>query len=423
MPITKGYSSRLSPILDDIAAHFGTPFHIYDETGIRETGQALIDAFEKVNNFKEYFAVKALPNPGILKIMKNIGFGFDCSSIPELLLSRQAGGIGDDIIFTSNNTTDIEFREAAANGGCILNLDDISLISKVPEMPELVCFRYNPGSRRTGNSIIGNPVEAKYGITHDQLVDAYRSAIQRGAKFFGLHAMLASNELNYEYMIETTRMLMETIKEISNELGIRFEFINIGGGLGIPYKPEDEPLDIKAMAKKITELFNSFEQENGYAPKFFIESGRYITGPHGVLVTTAINQKNIYRKYIGVDACMSSLMRPGIYGAYHNITVHGKDPDKNNTPVDVVGSLCENNDKFAIQRPLPEIDDGDLLIIHDTGAHGHAMGFNYNGRLRPKELLLRTDGSVELIRREETIEDHFATLNFKKDILTLNASV
>lgn len=423
MPITKGYSNRLSPILDDIAEHFGTPFHIYDETGIRETGQALIDAFKKVNDFKEYFAVKALPNPGILKIMKNLGFGFDCSSIPELLLSRQVGSVGDDIIFTSNNTTDMEFREAAANGGCILNLDDISLVSKVPEMPELVCFRYNPGPRRTGNSIIGNPVEAKYGITHDQLIDAYRSAIERGAKLFGLHAMLASNELNYEYMIETTRMLMETIKEISNELGIRFEFINIGGGLGIPYKPGNMPLDIQTMGKKITEIFNRFEKENGYTPKFFIESGRYITGPHGVLVTTAINQKNIYRKYIGVDACMSSLMRPGIYGAYHHITVHGKELDKNNTLVDVVGSLCENNDKFAIQRPLPEIDDGDLLIIHDTGAHGHAMGFNYNGRLRPKELLLRTDGSVELIRREETIEDHFVTLNFKKDIFTPDASV
>lgn len=417
MPMSESYYDRLSPVLKEVVDHFGTPFHIYDETGIRETGQQLIDAFSRVNGFREFYAVKALPNPKILEIMKTMGFGFDCSSIPELVLSRQAGGREDDIMFTSNNTSMDEFTAAVENGGCILNMDDITLISKIPKMPERICFRYNPGSRRTGNSIIGNPAESKYGISHDQLLDTYRAAIDRGARHFGLHAMLASNELNHEYMVETTRMLLDLVKFITGDLGIQFEFINIGGGLGIPYKPEDKPLDIRAMAEEITDLYTQFEKANGYVPKFYMESGRYMTGPHGVLVTKAINRKDIYRKYIGVDTCMAALMRPGIYGAYHHITVLGKNNDKNTTVADVVGSLCENNDKFAIQRPLPEINEGDILLIQDTGAHGHAMGFNYNGRLRPRELLFHTDGSVELIRREETISDYFATLNFEKDVL------
>ncbi len=415
MPILKNYKDRLFPALGDIAKHFDTPFHIYDETGIRETGRMLKDAFSSISGFREYFAVKALPNLHILKIMKSMGFGFDCSSIPELVLSRKVGGYGEDIMFTSNNTNSEEFYVAGEEGGCILNLDDINLISKVPKMPELLCFRYNPGARRTGNSIIGNPVEAKYGVSHEQIFDAYKMARDRGVKRFGLHSMLASNELDYTYMVETARMLLDIVEQISNNLDIKFEFINIGGGLGIPYKPEDKPLNILTMANEIVKHFRAFEKKNGYAPKFFIESGRFMTGPHGVLVTTAINKKSIYREYIGVDACMSALMRPAIYGAYHDIHVLGKDSDPQDPVVDIVGSLCENNDKFAVQRKLPKIDEGDLLIIQDTGAHGHAMGFNYNGRLRPKELLFRTDGTVELIRRAETMDDYFSTFEFVKN--------
>jgi diaminopimelate decarboxylase len=417
MPMSKAFESRLSPVLKDIAAHFGTPFHIYDETGMRETGQYLIECFSKMDYFREYFAVKALPNPRIMEIMKDMGFGFDCSSIPELLLSRKIGARGEDIMFTSNNTTREEFETAAADGGCILNLDDISLVPEVPEMPERICFRYNPGPQRTGNDIIGNPAEAKYGVSDEQLAAAYQAAIDRGAKRFGLHTMLVSNERNHQYMLQTTEMLLEKITTLSQTLGISFEFINIGGGLGIPYEPENDPLDIHALAEGITDRFRRFREKHGHEPKLLLESGRYMAGPHGVLVTRAINRKEIYRTYIGVDACMSSLMRPAIYGAYHHISVLGKEFDPPGPPVDIVGSLCENNDKFAVQRPLPEIQRGDILIIQDTGAHGHSMGFNYNGRLRPKELLLRTDGSVELIRREETVEDHFATLRFDADII------
>jgi diaminopimelate decarboxylase len=322
-------------------------------------------------------------------------------------------------MFTSNNTSREEFLVAEENGGCILNLDDISLISKVPNMPELICFRYNPGSRRTGNDIIGNPTEAKYGVSHDQIVEAYRQAIARGATRFGLHTMLASNELHYSYMVQTAEMLLELVEEISTELNITFEFINIGGGLGVPYRPEQEPLNLTAMGREITALFKTFKDKNGYMPALCMESGRYMTGPHGVLVVEAINRKDIYHTYIGVDACMSALMRPALYGAYHHIDVLGKEDSDETETVDIVGSLCENNDKFAIQRKLPKIKDGDILIIHDSGAHGHAMGFNYNGKLRPKELLLTQDGSIELIRREETAQDYFATLDFTPDTLKL----
>ncbi|GBC61015.1 diaminopimelate decarboxylase [Desulfonema ishimotonii] len=418
MPMSQAFKERLFPIINDITEHFGTPFHIYDETGIRETGQALTRAFSGVEGFREFFAVKALPNPRILEIMKSIGFGFDCSSVTELMLSRQAGGRGEEIMFTSNNTSRREFTEADADGGCILNLDDISLIAGVPRMPDLICFRYNPGGRRTGNEIIGNPVEAKYGVSHEQITDAYRQAMARGATRFGLHTMLASNELNYEYMVQTAQMLLELIGQMGRELGITFEFINIGGGLGIPYRPEDSPLNLEAMSREITALFVRFRADNGYMPRLFTESGRYMTGPHGALVVKAINHKNIYRKYIGVDACMSALMRPGMYGAYHHIDVPGKDAGGKTEVVDVVGALCENNDKFAVQRELPKIEKGDTLVIQDTGAHGHSMGFNYNGKLRPKELLLREDGSVELIRREETPADYFATLSFEPDTLS-----
>ncbi len=417
MPMSRAFKNRLFPILPEIVEHFGTPFHLYDEAGIHETGTTLIKAFSKTETFREYFAVKALPNPRILDLMKQLGFGFDCSSVPELILSRSIGATAEDIMFSSNNTTRAEFDAAASNGGCILNLDDINLVSQVPQMPELISCRYNPGSKRTGNQIIGDPLEAKYGVSDDQILQAYQLAISRGARRLGIHTMLASNERDHTYMVQTVQMLLAVVTDLSAKLGRKFEFINMGGGLGIPYYPDDNPLNLSEMAESISQLMNEFKQQHHYSPRLYMESGRYITGPHGILVTQAINCKNTYRTYIGVDACMSALMRPAIYGAYHHIDVLDKSTARNFQKVDVVGSLCENNDKFAIQRLLPEIEMGDLLCIHDTGAHGHAMGFNYNGRLRPKELLLSADGSVELIRRAERNADYFATLAFEPDMI------
>ncbi len=415
MPMSDAFAARLAPVLRDITAHYGTPFHIYDEAGIRQTAARLKKAFSGLPRFQEFFAVKALPNPAILEIMRSEGFGSDCSSVTELMLSRRAGITGDRIMFTSNNTSREAFGQALADGGSIINLDDITLIDKLPRMPELICFRYNPGPRRTGNSIIGNPVEAKYGISHNQVIDAYRKAGEHGAHRFGLHTMLASNERDHTYMVATANMLLEIAQWLKAELGIEVEFLNIGGGLGIPYTPGARPLDLETMAADMTRLWHAFDSRNGFMPALFMESGRFMTGPHGVLVVTAINRKDTYRHYVGVDACMSALMRPGMYGAYHHITVQGRNSDSPHRVVDVVGSLCENNDKFAIQRELPFIVDGDRLLVHDTGAHGQSMGFNYNGKLRPKELLLRSDGAVELIRRAETPEDYFATLCFEPD--------
>jgi diaminopimelate decarboxylase len=413
------FSQRLNPILDDIANHFGTPFHIYDEKGIRENARAFNRYFQTPEGFREYFAVKALPNRRILEIMASEGLGFDCSSIPELVLARMVGASQNDIMFTSNNTTVEEFTAARAQGGCILNLDDISLIAKLVPFPDRICFRYNPGARRTGNAIIGNPVEAKYGVSHEQIVEAYRIARQRGATRFGLHTMVASNELDYRQIAETNRMLLEIAQMVGHELKIRFEFLNIGGGIGIPYQPDQPAFDFDALSRDIRRDFDRFRQAQGYAPQLYMECGRCLTGPHGVLVTRVINHKEIYRRYVGVDACMSALMRPAIYGAYHHISTPGQQNGQPRQVVDVVGSLCENNDKFAVQRELPVVAEGELLVIHDTGAHGHAMGFNYNGRLQPKELLLRADGRIELIRRQQQIEDYLATLDFAPDIMRL----
>jgi diaminopimelate decarboxylase len=410
MPMSEGFKQRLFPQLEAIAAHFGTPFHIYDEVGLRETGEAVKRAFAGIRDFREFFAVKALPNPHILRILREIGFGFDCSSVPELVLSRGVGAGGTDIMFTSNNTTMAEFTAAMADGGCILNLDDISLLRNLPAIPEQICFRYNPGARRTGNAIIGKPEEAKFGVSHDQLVEAYRQARDLGVNRFGLHTMLVSNERDHRYMLQTAEMLLGLVRELSEKLNITFDFINIGGGLGIAYRPEDMTLDIEALGQGIRALYAAFGEN---VPRLYMESGRFITGAHGVLVTRVINRKETYRTYVGVDASMSSLMRPGMYGAYHHVEpLHKRDTMET---VDVVGSLCENNDKFAIQRELPQTEVGDLITIQDTGAHGHAMGFNYNGRLRPKELLLCADGSIKLIRRAETVEDYFATLQFEAD--------
>lgn len=417
MPMSKSFENRLFPHLRDVVAYFGTPFHIYDEAGILDSCSQLNRIFPSCVGFKEYFAVKANPNPEILKLMIKSGFGFDCSSIPELILARKVGAFPDEIIFTSNNTSAEEFEVAMKKSGCILNLDDITLIDKVPgAFPDLICFRYNPGPKRTGNTIIGNPIEAKYGVSHDQIVTAYLMAKEKGATRFGLHTMVASNERKINYLTGTVKMLLDVALLVKKEIGIEFKFLNMGGGIGVPYKPNHKPVDIFSLGRRIFEMLNDFSDKLGYMPRLFMENGRYLTAPHGVLVTTCINQKHIYREYRGVDACMSSLMRPAIYGAYHHITVfNGK--RRRMEVVDVTGSLCENNDKFAVQRRLPRISEGDILLIHESGGHGYAMGFQYNGRLRPKELMLRKDGTVDLIRREETEEDYFATLDFKKQTL------
>jgi diaminopimelate decarboxylase len=415
------FQQRLFPRLSEIIKYFGTPFHIFDEKGILETGEYLKSNFKEMPGFQEYYAVKALPTPAILKLMQKMGFGLDCSSASELIMGRQLGFRGEDIMFSSNDTSQALLDLAGQDDGCILNLDDISLIDQVKDFPELICFRYNPGERRTGNAIIGIPVEAKYGLRHEQVIPAYTQAIRRGAQRFGIHTMVISNERNYQYMVETVRMLLGVMEMVSRELKIKFDFFNISGGVGIPYRPGDKAFDMPALAQEAGQLVVEFADKMGYRPRLFMECGRYMTGPHGVLVASVINRMSKYREYVGVDtATMTANPRPAIYeSAYHHITILDSNGQPKTGPeeiVDVVGPLCENNDKFAIQRDLPEIVDGDILVIHDTGAHGHAMGFNYNGKLRPQELLLRLDGQVELIRRAETVDDYFATLNFDEKV-------
>jgi diaminopimelate decarboxylase len=398
-----------------VAAKYPTPFYLYDEAGIRNTCRQLNAAFAWNPGFREYFAVKALPNPYIVQIAAQEGLGADCSSLPELILSERVGLTGEDLMFTSNNTLAHEYRKAIELGA-IVNLDDLSHIDYLREntgLPELLCFRYNPGSAREGNVIIGRPEEAKYGFTEQQLFEGYKLLRDAGVKRFGLHTMVASNELNGSFFTETARMLFDLALRLHAQLGIRIEFVNLGGGIGIPYRPEQKPVDLAAVGNSIRELYDSMIGGTPLHPlRILMENGRMITGPHGFLVTTAVHHKNIYRNYVGVDACMSNLMRPGMYGAYHHITVLGRENEPHDQIVDVVGSLCENNDKFAIQRPLPKVQRGDLLIIHDSGAHGHAMGFQYNGKLRCAEVLIQPDRSTRLIRRAETVEDYFATLDF-----------
>jgi diaminopimelate decarboxylase len=422
MPMSPAFQDRLFPRLPEIIACFGTPFHVLDEQGIIDTGNRLKADFRLVEGFQEFFAVKALPNPAVLSIMRRLGFGLDCSSPAELVLARRAGFPAADTMLTSNNTSDELFALARADGGCILNLDDITLIDRVPDFPELICFRYNPGERRTGTGIIGNPVEAKYGVRHDQIVDAYRRAMARGARRFGLHTMLISNQLDYRYMVETVRMLLGIIEMVSAALGVRFEFFNIGGGIGIPYRPDDRPFDMPALASEAAALVEEFAARHGYRPKLYLESGRFMTGPHGALVATVINRMSKYREYIGINAStLSANARPAFYEtAYHHVTIldpAGRPREGGEEVVDVVGPLCENNDKFAKQRLLPGTSVGDIFVQHDTGAHSLAMAGNYNGWLRPQELLLRANGSVELIRRAETLEDLFATFDFKPKVL------
>ncbi len=401
--------------IEEIIKKYPTPFHIYDEAAIVKNVRKFIKAFSWNEGFKEYYAVKACPNPSILKLLREQGCGTDCSSLPELVLSDMAGITGENIMFSSNETPLPEYVKAKELGA-IINIDDIThvdFIHKNIGLPELVSFRYNPGPERTGNAIIGNPVEAKYGLTKEQLFTGYKMLQERGVKRFGLHTMVASNELNPEFFVETARSLFQLARDIHNKLGIKLEFVNMSGGFGIPYKPEQTALDIDYISGKIKALYDEMIVPAGLHPlKLFTECGRLITGPYGYLVTTAIHEKHIYKDYIGLDACMANLMRPALYGAYHHITVMGKENAACDHKYDIVGSLCENNDKFAIDRMLPEINIGDRIVIHDTGAHGYSMGFNYNAKLRSAELLLHADGSVDMIRRAETIDDYLATLKF-----------
>ncbi len=398
-----------------IVAQHPTPFHLYDEKAIRANARRLKAAFAWNPGFRNFFAVKAAPNPYLMRILQEEGFGADCSSLPELLLSEKVGLTGEAIMFTSNDTPAEEFVKAKALGANI-NLDDLSHIEFLErscgELPELVCFRYNPGPLKGGNAIIGKPEEAKYGFTREQLIEGYQTLKAKGVKRFGLHTMVASNELNPQYFIDTAILLFDLIIELKEKVGITFEFVNLGGGIGIPYRPEQTGVDLECVGEGIRQAYQERLIAKGHPElKIYLECGRCITGPYGYLVSTVRHLKHTYRDYVGMDACMANLMRPALYGAYHHITVVGKEDQPTDHCYDVTGSLCENNDKFALQRELPEIVPGDLLVFHDAGAHGHAMGFNYNGKLRSAELLLREDGSVVEIRRAETLDDLFATLD------------
>ena len=404
--------------IEKIIEKYPTPFHIYDEKAIRENAKRFYKAFSWVpGGFKNYFAVKALPNPYIMKILKEEGMGADCSSLPELILSEKTGIKGENIMFTSNDTPAQEYKKAKELGA-IINLDDIThipFLEKTAGLPELICFRYNPGPLKEGNKIIGNPEEAKYGFMRQQLIDGYKIVKDKGVKRFGLHTMVASNELNPDYFIETAEILFDLVAEISEKVGIRFEFVNLGGGIGTPYKPEQKEVDLEYVSEGIRKAYDKKIKAKSLDPlRIVMECGRMPTGPYGYLVTKAIHKKETYKNYIGLDACMANLMRPALYGAYHHITNMSNPDGKKDYVYDITGSLCENNDKFAINREMPETKPGDIIVIHNTGAHGYAMGFNYNGKLRSAELLLAPDGSVKQIRRAETTDDYFATLDFSK---------
>lgn len=401
--------------LENIVQKYPTPFHIYDEHGIRQYARRFNSAFSWNPGFREFYAIKAAPNPYLMKIMHQEGFGIDCSSYAELVLAEKLGLKGDEIMFTSNDTPAYEYKKAVEMGA-IINLDDISHIEYLEKnvgLPNLVCFRYNPGSLKEGNTIIGHPEEAKYGFTREQLFEGYQILKEKGVTRFGLHTMVASNELDANYFVETAQILFDLIVEIKQRVGIDIEFANLGGGIGIPYRPSEHAVDIEFMSQGIRKLFQEKIEANGLAPlRIYFESGRAMTGPFGFLVSRVLHIKKTYKQYAGLDSSMANLMRPALYGSYHHITVLGKEHEPHDQVYDVTGSLCENNDKFAINRHLPKLEPGDLVVIHDTGAHGHAMGFNYNGKLRSAELLLRENGDVVQIRRAETLHDYFATLDF-----------
>ena len=405
--------------LEAIVSNYPTPFHIYDEAGIRANVKRLQEAFAWNEGFREYFAVKALPNPVIMKLLFDSGCGMDCSSLTELMLSRAIGVTGHDVMFSSNDTPANEF-ELASEMSVLINLDDITHIDFLAAnggIPKTVCLRFNPGGEfLLGNTIMGNPGEAKYGMTREQLSEAVKKLQSLGALEFGLHAFLVSNTTDDDYYPALAKKLFKTAVELNEETGANFTFVNLSGGIGIPYRPYEKETDIRYIGEEVKLQYDRIVAPSKIKLRIFTELGRYITGPFGYLVTRAIHKKETHKKYIGVDACACNLMRPAIYGAYHHITVMGKECDPLTNVYDVVGSLCENNDKFAIDRPLPKTEPGDLLVIHDTGAHGFSMGYNYNGKLRSAEVLLKPDGSAELIRRAETPQDYFSTL----DILGLN---
>ncbi len=402
--------------IKELVSKHKTPFYIYDERGITAFSEDLQNAFSWVNGFgyKNYFAVKALPNPNIVKLLYDLGMGVDTSSMAELVIAERLGIRGEDIMFTANNVPIEEFEKARALGA-IINFDDITHLDfyykHFDSMPETVCFRYNPGALKEGNEIIGNPLEAKYGLTKEQLFEAYASAKEYGAKRFGLHTMIVSNMLDVAYHQDTAKILFELAVELKNRLDIDLEFVNLGGGLGIPYKPDEKPVDLEVLSRSIQREYERVVVPHNLSFSVVTEYGRAITGPYGYLVTAVLHTMQKYKKYIGVDASMSNLMRPALYGAYHHIVVLEKDNNEPTETCDVVGSLCENNDKFAIDRLLPKIKTGDILVICDVGAHGHAMGFQYNGKLRSAEFLLTKNGEFKQIRRAETLDDYFATVN------------
>ena len=402
--------------LQEITKTYPTPFYLYDEKGIRENAKALKEAFAWNPGYKEYFAVKATPNPFLINILREYGCGCDCSSMTELMLSEALGIKGEDIMFSSNDTPAEEFAYAAKIGA-IINLDDYTHIDFLEKtigyIPETISCRFNPGGVfQISNDIMDNPGDAKYGMTTEQLFDAYRVLQQKGAKHFGLHAFLASNTVTNEYYPMLAKVLFELAVRLKKETGADIRFINLSGGIGIPYRPDQEPNDIRDIGEGVRKVYEEVLVPAGMGDvAIYTELGRFMLGPYGCLVTKAIHEKHTYKEYIGVDACAVNLMRPAMYGAYHHITVMGKEDAPCDHTYDVTGSLCENNDKFAIDRQLPKIDKGDLLVIHDTGAHGYAMGYNYNGKLKSAELLLKEDGSVQLIRRAETPKDYFATFD------------
>lgn len=402
--------------LEDIASRYATPFYLYDEKGIRETARRVNKAFSWNKGFKEYFAVKATPTPGILKILHEEGCGADCSSYTELLMADAVGFKGDEIMFSSNDTPAEDFQLARKLNATI-NLDDIThidFLERVADIPDTVCCRYNPGGHfAIANNIMDNPGDAKYGMTREQLTEAYKRLMAKGVKHFGLHAFLASNTVTNDYYPELARILFKVAVELKEETGASIEFINLSGGVGIAYRPGQPQNDIIEIGEGVRRAYEEVLVPAGMGNvRLYTEMGRYMLAPYGALVSRVIHQKHIYKEYIGLDACAANLMRPAIYGAYHHITVMGKENAPCDHKYDVTGGLCENNDKFAIDRMLPEINIGDLVFIHDAGAHGFAMGYNYNGKLRSAELLLKEDGSVEMIRRAETPADYFATFDF-----------
>lgn len=400
----------------EIAKTYPTPFHLYDERGIRANAKAVKEAFAWNPGFKEYFAVKATPNPCLIQILREYGCGCDCSSMTELMLSKAMGMEGADIMFSSNETPEEEYAYAAKIGA-IINLDDITHIEFVEnilgKLPETMSCRYNPGGVfKMSNGIMDNPGDSKYGFTTEQMFDGYRILKEKGVKNFGIHAFLASNTVTNEYYPMLAKQLFELAVRLEKETGADIKFINLSGGVGIPYQPDQEPNDIKAIGEGVRKVFEEVLVPAGMGDiAIYTEMGRFMMGPYGQLVTKAIHEKHIHKEYIGVDACAVNLMRPAMYGAYHHITVLGKENAPCDHQYDIAGSLCENNDKFAVDRMLPQIEKGDYLVIHDTGAHGYAMGYNYNGKLKSAELLLKEDGSIEMIRRAETPKDYFATLD------------